>query len=36
MREIKAIFDHHDILNPGVMFSDAPITDLMRTDVLEP
>jgi FAD/FMN-containing dehydrogenase len=36
MREIKTIFDPGDILNPGVMFSDAPITDNMRKDLLEP
>jgi FAD/FMN-containing dehydrogenase len=36
MREVKAIFDPRDILNPGVMFSDAPITDNMRKDLMEP
>jgi len=36
MREIKEIFDPRDILNPGVMFSDAPITDNMRRDFVEP
>ncbi len=36
MREVKNIFDPDDILNPGVMFSDAPITDNMRADLLEP
>jgi len=36
MREVKAIFDPDGILNPGVMFTDAPITDHMRTDLLQP
>ncbi len=36
MREVKSIFDPQDILNPGVMFSDGPITDHMRADLLEP
>jgi glycolate oxidase len=36
MREVKSIFDPRDILNPGVMFSDRPITDHMRADLLEP
>ncbi|HET7319709.1 MAG TPA: FAD-linked oxidase C-terminal domain-containing protein, partial [Nitrospirota bacterium] len=36
MREVKRIFDPEEILNPGVMFSDAPITDHMREDLLEP
>jgi len=36
MREIKAIFDPKDILNPGIMFSNAPITDHMRPDLMEP
>jgi glycolate oxidase len=36
MREVKTIFDPHDILNPGAMFSDGPITDNMRPDLLEP
>ena len=36
MREVKAIFDPRDILNPGVMFNDAPITDNMRKDLMEP
>jgi FAD/FMN-containing dehydrogenase len=35
MREVKDIFDPRDILNPGVMFSDAPITDYMRRDLME-
>ena len=35
MREVKTIFDPHDILNPGTMFSDAPITDNMRPDLLK-
>ncbi len=36
MCEVKTIFDPHDILNPGAMFSDRPITDNMRPDLLEP
>jgi FAD/FMN-containing dehydrogenase len=36
MREIKTIFDPHDIFNPGAMFNDRPITDNMRPDLLEP
>jgi len=36
MREVKTIFDPHDILNPGAMFNDGPITDNMRPDLLEP
>jgi FAD/FMN-containing dehydrogenase len=36
MREIKTIFDPHDMLNPGAMFSESPITDNMRPDLLEP
>ncbi len=36
MWEVKTIFDPHDILNPGAMFSDRPITDNMRPDLLEP
>ncbi len=36
MREIKTIFDPHDILNPEVMFNDGPITNGMRPDLLEP
>jgi FAD/FMN-containing dehydrogenase len=35
MREIKTIFDPHDMLNPGAMFSERPITDNMRPDLLE-
>jgi len=36
MREVKAIFDPRDILNPGTMFNDGPITENMRPDLLEP
>ena len=36
MREVKDIFDPRDMLNPGVMFSDLPITDNMREDLLKP
>ncbi len=36
MREVKSIFDPQDLFNPGVMFSNAPITDDMRPDLLEP
>jgi glycolate oxidase len=36
MREVKTIFDPHDILNPGAMFNNGPITDNMRPDLLEP
>jgi glycolate oxidase len=36
MREVKSIFDPQDILNPGVMFSDRPITEHMRPDLLRP
>ncbi len=35
MREVKAIFDPQEILNPGVMFSEEPITNHMRPDLLE-
>jgi FAD/FMN-containing dehydrogenase len=34
MREVKEIFDPDDLFNPGVMFSDRPITDHMREDLL--
>lgn len=34
MRELKRIFDPDDLLNPGVMFSDRPITENMREDLL--
>jgi glycolate oxidase len=34
MREVKRIFDPEDLFNPGVMFSDRPITDHMREDLL--
>jgi glycolate oxidase len=30
MRRVKAIFDPDDVLNPGVMFSDADVTDDMK------
>jgi FAD/FMN-containing dehydrogenase len=36
MREIKAVFDPQDILNPGIMFGSAPITEHMREDLLRP
>jgi FAD/FMN-containing dehydrogenase len=36
MREVKRIFDPEEILNPGVMFGNAPITDHMREDLLRP
>jgi FAD/FMN-containing dehydrogenase len=36
MREVKNIFDPQELLNPGVMFGNAPITDHMRTDLLQP
>ncbi len=36
MQEVKAIFDPGGLLNPGVMFSSAPITDNMRSDLLQP
>jgi FAD/FMN-containing dehydrogenase len=36
MREVKAVFDPQDILNPGVMFGEGPITDHMREDLLQP
>jgi FAD/FMN-containing dehydrogenase len=35
MREVKTIFDPHDMLNPGTMFSDAPITDNIQPDLLK-
>lgn len=35
MREIKEIFDPCDLLNPGAMFSDRPITEHMREELLE-
>jgi len=34
MREVKEIFDPGELLNPGVVFSDRPITDHMREDLL--
>ena len=36
MQEVKAIFDPGGLLNPGAMFSSAPITDNMRPDLLQP
>jgi FAD/FMN-containing dehydrogenase len=36
MREVKTVFDPHDILNPGAMFNEGPITENMRPDLLEP
>ena len=36
MREVKSLFDPEEILNPAVMFGNAPITDHMRQDLLEP
>jgi FAD/FMN-containing dehydrogenase len=32
MRQLKKIFDPQDLFNPGVMFSDRPITDHLRPD----
>jgi FAD/FMN-containing dehydrogenase len=34
MREVKDIFDPRELFNPGVMFSDRPITDHMREELL--
>jgi FAD/FMN-containing dehydrogenase len=34
MREVKEIFDPGELLNPGVVFSDRPITDHLREDLL--
>jgi FAD/FMN-containing dehydrogenase len=36
MKEVKSIFDPEGILNPGAMFSDEPITDNMRPELLGP
>jgi len=36
MREIKEIFDPRELFNPGVMFSDRPITDNLREELLTP
>jgi glycolate oxidase len=36
MREVKTIFDPGEILNPGVMFGNTPITENMRPDLLKP
>ena len=30
MRRIKAAFDPHDILNPGVLLGDAPVDETVR------
>jgi hypothetical protein len=35
MQELKTIFDPNGVLNPGVMFSNAAITDNMRPDLLD-
>lgn len=34
MREVKEIFDPGELFNPGVVFSDRPITDHLREDLL--
>ncbi len=34
MREVKDIFDPGELFNPGVVFSDRPITDHLREDLL--
>ncbi|MEZ4598264.1 MAG: FAD-binding oxidoreductase [Syntrophotaleaceae bacterium] len=34
MREVKRIFDPDDLLNPGAMFNQRPITDNIRQDLL--
>lgn len=34
MREVKEIFDPADLFNPGVVFSDRPITDQLREELL--
>lgn len=36
MRQLKEIFDPQDLFNPGVMFSDRPITDHLCPDFLQP
>lgn len=36
MKEVKNLFDPRGLLNPGVMFSDAPITDDLRPDLIRP
>jgi FAD/FMN-containing dehydrogenase len=36
MREVKEIFDPRELFNPGVMFSDRPITDNLREELLSP
>lgn len=33
MRQLKQVFDPQDLFNPGVMFSDRPITDYLRPDL---
>jgi FAD/FMN-containing dehydrogenase len=35
MRQLKDIFDPQDLFNPGVMFSERPITDHLRPDFLQ-
>ncbi|MDX1764287.1 MAG: FAD-linked oxidase C-terminal domain-containing protein, partial [bacterium] len=34
MKAVKAVFDPADLFNPGVMFSNRPITDFIRPDLL--
>lgn len=34
MREVKEIFDPGELFNPGVVFSDSPITDHLREELL--
>jgi D-lactate dehydrogenase len=34
MKELKAILDPQDILNPEAVFSERPITDNIRQDLL--
>jgi FAD/FMN-containing dehydrogenase len=36
MKDVKAAFDPRGVLNPEVMFSDRPITDHLREDLLRP
>lgn len=35
MKKVKGIFDPDGVFNPGVMFSNRPITDHMQKDLLE-